>query len=191
MKQNLPVLLFLALAFAGCKTNENEGADVTSATVQPSNPTSLAPGSGATAGSHDYSGYAGTTDEAAAAAATGTSTAATPSGVQTTYSGLQYEVLRPGTGRSPSSFNKVKVHYKGYLLNGTTFDSSYSRGKPAIFGVTQVIPGWTEGLQLMKEGAKYRFTIPPHIAYGAAGSPPKIGPNETLKFDVELLEVLY
>lgn len=112
-------------------------------------------------------------------------------GVQTTYSGLQYEVLRPGTGRRPTMYNSVKVHYHGYLPNGTVFDSSVQRGVPATFGLKQVIAGWQEGIALMREGAKYRFTIPSHLAYGERGSPPKIGPNQTLKFDVELFEVLY
>lgn len=116
---------------------------------------------------------------------------ATSRGVQRTYSGLQYEVIRQGTGKRPSTFNKVKVHYHGTLTNGTVFDSSVQRGQPTTFGVSQVIPGWTEGLQLMPEGSKYRFTIPPNLAYGPRGAPPKIGPNETLIFDVELLEVLY
>lgn len=117
--------------------------------------------------------------------------AETSSGVQTTGTGLKYEVLRPGTGKSPSAINSVKVHYHGYLPDGTVFDSSVQRGEPAVFPLRNVIPGWTEGIQYMKEGAKYRFTIPPHLAYGAAGSPPKIGPNQTLMFDVELFEVLY
>lgn len=104
---------------------------------------------------------------------------------------MKYEVLRPGTGDRPSAFNKVKVHYHGYLPDGTVFDSSVQRGEPAVFPLNGVIPGWTEGIQLMKEGAKYRFTIPPHLAYGARGAPPKIGPNQTLMFDVELFEVLY
>lgn len=88
-------------------------------------------------------------------------------------------------------YNHVKVHYHGTLANGQVFDSSVQRGRPAVFGLNQVIPGWTEGIPLMREGAKYRFTIPPHLAYGERGSPPKIGPNQTLTFDVELLEVLY
>ncbi len=116
---------------------------------------------------------------------------AAPSGVQTTYSGLKYEVLKPGTGARPASFNRVKVHYHGYLPDGTVFDSSVQRGQPATFGLSQVIPGWREGIPLMQEGAKYRFTVPPHLAYGASGMPPKIGPNQTLMFDVELLQVLY
>jgi FKBP-type peptidyl-prolyl cis-trans isomerase len=84
----------------------------------------------------------------------------------------------------------VRVHYHGTLPDGTVFDSSVDRGEPAVFGLRQVIPGWTEGLQLMREGAKYRFRIPPGLAYGAQGMPPKIGPNQTLVFEVELLEVL-
>ncbi len=111
--------------------------------------------------------------------------------VKTTYSGLKYEVLRPGSGARPASYNRVKVHYHGYLPDGTVFDSSVQRGEPAVFGLNQVIPGWREGIPLMQVGAKYRFTVPPHLAYGAQGSPPKIGPNQTLMFDVELFEVLY
>lgn len=114
-----------------------------------------------------------------------------PSGVQKTYSGLQYEVLREGTGRRPTMYNHVKVHYHGYLPNGTVFDSSVQRGTPAVFGLDNVIAGWREGIPLMREGSKYRFTVPPQLAYGEQGSPPTIGPNQTLKFDVELLEVLY
>ncbi len=112
-------------------------------------------------------------------------------GRQRTYSGLQYEMLRPGTGKKPNPYSKVKVHYHGYLPNGTVFDSSVDRGQPATFGLNQVIAGWQEGIPLMQEGSKYRFTVPPHLAYGAQGSPPKIGPNATLMFDVELIEVLY
>ncbi len=119
------------------------------------------------------------------------SAAPAPGGIHTTYSGLRYEVLKPGTGARPSSFNRVKVHYHGYLPDGTVFDSSVQRGQPATFGLNQVIAGWKEGIPLMQEGAKYRFTVPPHLAYGASGMPPKIGPNQTLMFDVELLQVLY
>lgn len=107
----------------------------------------------------------------------------------TTASGLQYEALRLGTGKRPTKFSRVKVHYHGYLPNGQVFDSSVDRGEPIVFGLNQVIAGWTEGVQLMREGAKYRFQIPGYLAYGPQGSPPKIGPNQTLLFDIELFEV--
>ncbi len=111
--------------------------------------------------------------------------------VHRTFSGLEYEVIREGTGRRPTMFNSVKVHYHGYLPGGKVFDSSVQRGRPAVFPLNRVIAGWTEGIQLMREGAKYRFTIPPDLAYGKQGSPPTIGPDQTLIFEVELLEVLY
>ena len=110
-------------------------------------------------------------------------------GVQTTASGLQYEVLREGTGRSPAATDTVQVQYRGTLLNGTEFDSSYKRNAPIEFPLNHVIKGWTEGLQLMKEGAKYRFVIPSKLAYGQRGAPGAIGPDETLIFEVELLKV--
>ncbi len=111
------------------------------------------------------------------------------SGVKTTDSGLQYEVLREGKGSTPTATDSIKVHYKGTLIDGTKFDSSYDRGEPANFGVSGVIPGFSEGLQLMKEGAQYRLTIPADIAYGVQG-PPSIGPNQALIFEVELIEVV-
>lgn len=112
--------------------------------------------------------------------------------VTTTSSGLQYEVIKKaeGEGTSPTPNNKVTVHYHGTLTDGTVFDSSVDRGKPATFGLKQVIPGWTEGLQLMKVGDKYRFWLPSDLAYGERGAPGgKIGPNEVLVFEVELIEV--
>ncbi|MEM9280682.1 MAG: FKBP-type peptidyl-prolyl cis-trans isomerase [Verrucomicrobiota bacterium] len=112
-----------------------------------------------------------------------------PTGRQRTYSGLQYEMLRPGTGKRPLPYSQVTVHYHGYLPDGTVFDSSVQKGEPATFPLNRVIAGWQEGIPLMQEGAKYRFTIPPHLAYGESGSPPKIGPNATLIFDVELIKV--
>ena len=110
--------------------------------------------------------------------------------VTKTKSGLQYEVLTEGTGKSPKATDTVRCHYEGTLLDGTVFDSSYKRGEPADFGLNQVIPGWTEGVQLMKEGAKYRFYIPYLLAYGERGAGAQIPPYSTLIFDVELIKVL-
>lgn len=111
-------------------------------------------------------------------------------GVVTTASGLQYEVLQEGTGKSPKATDKVRCHYEGRLTDGTVFDSSYQRGEPADFGLNQVIAGWTEGVQLMKEGAKYRFHIPYLLGYGERGAGASIPPYATLVFDVELIKVL-
>jgi len=111
-------------------------------------------------------------------------------GVTQTKSGLQYEVLTEGTGKSPKATDTVRCHYEGRLLDGTVFDSSYKRGEPADFGLNQVIPGWTEGVQLMKEGAKFRFHIPYLLAYGERGAGAQIPPYCTLVFDVELIKVL-
>ena len=111
-------------------------------------------------------------------------------GVITTKSGLQYEVLTEGTGKSPKATDKVRCHYEGRLTDGSVFDSSYQRGEPADFGLNQVIPGWTEGVQLMKEGAKYRFHIPYLLGYGERGAGASIPPYATLVFDVELIKVL-
>ncbi len=109
-------------------------------------------------------------------------------GVKITDSGLQYKVITQGDGARPAATDRVTVHYKGTLLNGEEFDSSYSRGEPATFGLNQVIPGWTEGVQLMPVGSKYMFFIPSNLAYGENG-PPSIGPNATLIFEVELLSI--
>jgi FKBP-type peptidyl-prolyl cis-trans isomerase FklB len=104
--------------------------------------------------------------------------------------GLQYEVLKKGSGNKPKISDKVKCHYHGTLINGTVFDSSIQRGKPAVFGVSQVIAGWTEALQRMEVGAKWRLFIPPELAYGKRGAGEMIGPDSTLIFDVELLEII-
>lgn len=111
-------------------------------------------------------------------------------GVTTTKSGLQYEVLTPGKGeRSPKATDTVVCHYEGRLVSGKVFDSSYERNQPAEFGLNQVIPGWTEGLQLMSEGAKFRFYIPYLLGYGEQGAGPSIPPYSALVFDVELISV--
>ena len=111
-------------------------------------------------------------------------------GVVELPSGLQYEVLKKGEGKRPSATDKVKCHYHGTLINGTVFDSSIQRGEPAVFGVSQVIPGWVEALQLMSEGAKWKLYIPSELAYGAQGAGEMIPPHSTLIFEVELIEVL-
>ena len=111
-------------------------------------------------------------------------------GVITLDSGLQYKVLASGAGATPKADSKVEVHYRGTLLDGTEFDSSYKRGKPASFPVGGVIAGWTEALQLMKEGDKWQLAIPPALAYGDRGAPPVIPANAALVFEVELIKVL-
>jgi len=108
-------------------------------------------------------------------------------GVVTLPSGLQYKIVAKGSGKTPASTDTVTVHYRGTLIDGTEFDSSYRRGKPATFGVSRVITGWTEALQLMKEGAKWELFIPPDLAYGEKGAGSKIPPNSTLIFEVELI----
>ena len=110
-------------------------------------------------------------------------------GVVTTKSGLQYQVITEGKGAKPKATDRVSVHYKGTLLDGTTFDSSYDRGQPATFPLNAVIPGWTEGVQLMSVGSKYKLWIPAELGYGERGAGPKIGPNATLTFEVELLSI--
>ena len=111
-------------------------------------------------------------------------------GVVELPSGLQYEILKQGTGAKPSASDKVKCHYHGTLINGTVFDSSVQRGEPATFGVSQVIPGWIEALQLMPVGSKWRLFIPSNLAYGEHGAGDVIEPNSTLIFDVELLDIV-
>jgi FKBP-type peptidyl-prolyl cis-trans isomerase len=108
-------------------------------------------------------------------------------GVITTDSGLQYSVIREGSGPKPAAKDTVLVHYEGKLIDGTVFDSSYARGQPAAFPLDQVIPGWTEGVQLMSVGSKYHFVVPPGLAYGAQGAGGVIPPGAVLEFDIELL----
>lgn len=115
---------------------------------------------------------------------------ASKEGVVTLPSGLQYKVLKEGNGHKPKATDKVKCHYEGFLIDGTVFDSSVQRGEPAVFPLNQVIAGWTEGLQLMQEGAKYRFFIPYQLGYGERGAGASIPPFATLVFDVELIEVV-
>lgn len=110
-------------------------------------------------------------------------------GVKTTSSGLQYKIVKEGAGKSPAATDTVLVHYRGTLLNGTEFDSSYKRNEPISFPLNRVIPGWTEGLQLLKEGGKAILYIPSKLAYGSRGAGGVIGPDETLIFEVELLKV--
>ncbi|MFN2375836.1 MAG: FKBP-type peptidyl-prolyl cis-trans isomerase [Candidatus Binatia bacterium] len=131
----------------------------------------------------------GTKPEEAPAKAAATEEKKETGKVTTTASGLQYEVLTEGSGPKPSATDNVTVHYKGTLTDGTVFDSSYDRGQPATFPLNRVIKGWTEGLQLMSVGSKYRLTIPSDLGYGAAGAGGKIPPNATLVFDVELLKI--
>ncbi len=134
----------------------------------------------------EAAGQKNLTDGAAFLAANGRKT-----GVTTTASGLQYEVMTAGDGTRPTADDAVRVHYKGTLLDGTTFDSSYDRGEPVVFAIGQVVPGWQEGLQLMPVGSKYRLWVPSALGYGEQGTPGgPIGPNATLVFEVELLEIV-
>ena len=130
-------------------------------------------------------------DKPAGKAATGGPAASAPKNeMKTTASGLKYQVLKQGTGTvSPKATDTVNVHYHGTLLDGTVFDSSVERGEPISFPLNRVIPGWTEGVQLMKVGDKFKFEIPPSLAYGANSPSPKIPANSTLVFEVELLNI--
>ena len=131
-----------------------------------------------------------TPEENKAAGATFLAENAKKPNIVTTASGLQYEILTKGTGtKSPSATDNVTVHYRGTTLDGQEFDSSYKRGEPATFPLNGVIAGWTEGVQLMTEGAKFRFYIPSQLAYGEQGAGRDIGPNATLIFDVELIKI--
>jgi len=109
--------------------------------------------------------------------------------MQTTASGLKYQIVRAADGEKPVATDTVLVHYEGRLMDGTVFDSSYQRGQPAAFPLQGLIPGWTEGIQLMPKGSKFRFVVPPQLAYGENGAGGVIPPNATLEFDVELLEI--
>lgn len=114
---------------------------------------------------------------------------ATEDGVETTDTGLQYRVLEQGDGKQPDATDTVEVHYEGWTIDGEVFDSSFKRGESISFGLNQVIPGWTEGLQLMNEGSTYELTIPSDLGYGAAGAGGSIPPNATLVFKVQLIAV--
>ena len=158
----LSVTLTAALFLFGCKQSTETSGDKIPTTNAPA--TAPGPSSPATGGQ--------------------------PNEMKTTPSGLKYQVLKQGTGAvSPKATDTVKVHYHGTLLNGTVFDSSVERGQPISFPLNGVIAGWTEGLQLMKVGDKFKFEIPPNLAYGPSSPSPKIPPNSTLVFEVELLGI--
>ena len=161
MKSQLCFLIAVALLLVGCKEATKNGGEQT--------------GSGSSSNAPSAPASAATTPK---------------SDMTTTASGLKYQVLKKGTGTvSPKATDTVNVHYHGTLLNGTVFDSSVERGQPISFPLNQVIRGWTEGLQLMKVGDKFKFEIPPNLAYGPASPSPKIPPNSTLVFEVELLGI--
>jgi len=185
MSRPVPAALLVAslIALGACQSRKPQ---FESPTVKPSDPASLQSRQSGSSGEAS-DGYP---DAASSPGAAPRGSGSRSSGMQATASGLQYEVVRRGSGRSPTASDRVKVHYHGTLPNGAVFDSSVRRGQPAVLPLSRVIPGWREGIPLMREGAKYRFVVPPELAYGARGAPPTIGPNQTLVFDVELLEVL-
>jgi FKBP-type peptidyl-prolyl cis-trans isomerase FkpA len=166
----------------------------TACAENPNTPDPAAPAAGekaAAPAAADKAAAPAAADKAAAPAAAdapGTASKETAK-VNKTASGLQYEVLTEGSGAKPAATDSVTVHYRGTLTDGKEFDSSYKRGQPATFPLNRVIKGWTEGVQLMTVGSKYRFTIPPELGYGAAGVPGTIPPNSTLVFDVELIKI--
>ncbi|MDT8406103.1 MAG: FKBP-type peptidyl-prolyl cis-trans isomerase [Methylococcales bacterium] len=133
--------------------------------------------------------HAGTPEENLAQGKAFLESNAKQDGINTTASGLQYQIIKPGAGAQPAAASSVTVHYRGVTLDGKEFDSSYKRGQPATFPLNRVIPGWTEGVQLMREGAHYKLFIPAELAYGKRGAGPVIEPNSTLIFDIELLKV--
>ena len=165
---SISLVALAAFSLAACKKPVEKPADSAPAPTAPASGNAAAP-----------------SDPAAPAAA-----AAPSDEVKTTASGLKYQVLKRGAGTvSPKATDMVTVHYHGTLLNGTVFDSSVKRNQPASFRLNQVIPGWTEGLQLMKQGDKFKFTIPANLAYGERSPSPLIPPNSTLVFEVELLGI--
>jgi len=179
MKSLLPILcLATAIGLTACDSKSDSGTSASKTESADGTATtggSNAEGSGAEAGKPTKSGPR---DEAAKPEA------------KTTASGLKYTVLKKGEGKvNPKATDRVTVHYHGTLLNGTVFDSSVDRGQPATFGLNQVIPGWTEGVQLMVVGDKFKFEIPANLAYGAQSPSPTIPPNSTLVFEVELLGI--
>ena len=175
-------LAICLMVFAGCSPKDNPGDSAAQSSAS-QDPTTIDP----TAQSHatpDSTASSEPLDGAAFLEAN-----KSKPGVIVTESGLQYMVIKAGAGKTPTASDKVTTHYTGTLIDGTKFDSSVDRGKPSTFGVTQVIAGWTEALQLMKEGDKWKLFIPYNLAYGEAGRPPKIPRSATLIFEIELIKV--
>jgi FKBP-type peptidyl-prolyl cis-trans isomerase len=180
-----------AVCLLGCDHNEPPAASKTDAGASPAPAAPAAAATAPTAAAVTVAAPVATPPSPPAPAATAPATANAPaSEMVKTASGLKYQVLKKGTGTVfPKATDTVKVHYHGTLLDGTVFDSSVQRGEPATFPLNRVIPGWTEGVQLMKVGDKFRFEIPPDMAYGANSPSPKIPANSTLVFEVELLAI--